>query len=196
MADVAEIHHEASELMVSDHNKLISKQFLLACHLPSHPCHAISTAVPEPRPNIKPTLLHSFRQDIQMVLPADGLLDRQTYHRCLKDLHTAAVVDAKNRSTSRVLLGGRPPPIHYSEKLLPRAARTALAQYRTGFSKHLNSYRSRVDPAVVDSCPDCGGAPHDTRHLFNCPGRPTALAVIALWTDPAAAASFLDLPLT
>ena len=38
MADVAELHHEARELSVSQRNKLIFLQFALACHLPQHPC--------------------------------------------------------------------------------------------------------------------------------------------------------------
>ena len=39
MADVAELHQEAKELPVRQHNELISQQFAIACHLPQHPCH-------------------------------------------------------------------------------------------------------------------------------------------------------------
>ena len=42
MADVVELHQEARELPVQQHNQLISLQFAVACHLPQHP--AISSA--------------------------------------------------------------------------------------------------------------------------------------------------------
>ena len=39
MADVPELHQEARELPVRQHNELISQRFAIACHLPQHPCH-------------------------------------------------------------------------------------------------------------------------------------------------------------
>ena len=36
MADDAELHQEARELPVRQHDELISQQFALACHLPQH----------------------------------------------------------------------------------------------------------------------------------------------------------------
>ena len=41
MANVAELHEEARELPVRQHNELISQQFAISCHLPQHPCHQL-----------------------------------------------------------------------------------------------------------------------------------------------------------
>ena len=41
MADVTELHQEARELPVRQHNELISQQFAIAYHLPQHPCHQL-----------------------------------------------------------------------------------------------------------------------------------------------------------
>ena len=50
MADVAELHQEARELPVCQHNELISQQFAIACHLSQHPCHQICHRLPDDRP--------------------------------------------------------------------------------------------------------------------------------------------------
>ena len=41
IADVTELHQEARELPVLQHNELIFQQFAIACHLPQHPCHQL-----------------------------------------------------------------------------------------------------------------------------------------------------------
>ena len=50
MADVAELHHEAQELSVLQHNEQTSQQFAIACHLPQHPCHQLCHRPPYDRP--------------------------------------------------------------------------------------------------------------------------------------------------
>ena len=50
MADVVELHQEARELPVRQHNELISQQFTIACHLPQHPCHQLCHRLPDDRP--------------------------------------------------------------------------------------------------------------------------------------------------
>ena len=50
MAGVAELHQEARELSVRQHNELISQQFTVACHLPQHPCHQLCHRPPDDRP--------------------------------------------------------------------------------------------------------------------------------------------------
>ena len=50
MADVIELHQQARELPVRQHNKLISQQFAIACHLPQHPCHQLCHRPPDDRP--------------------------------------------------------------------------------------------------------------------------------------------------
>ena len=41
MADVDELHQDARELQVRQHNELTSQQFAIACHLPQHPFHQL-----------------------------------------------------------------------------------------------------------------------------------------------------------
>ena len=41
MAAIAELHQEARELPVRQHNELISQQFAMACHQPQHHCHQL-----------------------------------------------------------------------------------------------------------------------------------------------------------
>ena len=49
MADVAELHQEARELPVRQHNELISQQFTIACHPPQHTCHQLCHRPPDDR---------------------------------------------------------------------------------------------------------------------------------------------------
>ena len=51
MADVAELHQEAREIPVRQHNDLISQQFAIACHLPQYPCHQLGHRPPDDRPD-------------------------------------------------------------------------------------------------------------------------------------------------
>ncbi len=60
------------------------------------------------------------------------------------------------------ILGGRQPPIAEEEENLPRKTRVDLAQLRSGWSNRLNSYWSRIDRAVPNSCPTCDQNPYDT----------------------------------
>ena len=50
MADVTELHQEAREQPVRQHNELISQQFAMACHLPQHPSHQLCHRQPDDRP--------------------------------------------------------------------------------------------------------------------------------------------------
>ena len=47
MAVVAELHLEARELLVRQHNELIFQQFAMACHLPQHPFHQLCHRPPD-----------------------------------------------------------------------------------------------------------------------------------------------------
>ena len=111
----------------------------------------------------------------------------------LNSLHTDAVSEAIANFKPNLVLDGRPPPIHASENTLTRPERTTLAQLRSGYSKYLNTYLARVNGDVPMNCPLCDTAPHTTKHLFDCPLRPTALTPISLWTNPVEASRFLAL---
>ena len=116
-----------------------------------------------------------------------------TYKYVVKALHTATVASTLSSYPPNRVLQRRPPDINKEEKLLPRLARSELARLRSGFSRNLNSYMSRIDPSIVDTCPACNYTPHDTNHLFNCSSRPTHLEPSALWTNPKQSALFLEL---
>ena len=68
MADVAELHQEAQELPVRQHNELISQQFAIACHLSQHPCHQLCHRPPDDRPERRRSLIGRFRPCIQQYL--------------------------------------------------------------------------------------------------------------------------------
>ena len=85
------------------------------------------------------------------------------------------------------------PEINKEEINLPRETRTQLSRLRSGFSRTLKSYMSRIEEDIIDECPNCNATPHDTTHLFNCPSTPTTLTPLDLWTNPRNCAKFLKL---
>lgn len=191
MASQSHIHEETSVIPVKQHNELLSKQYLLRCHLKDHPCHAIVNETLSPR-SIKKSLVKVFTNDIAHKLPPDGL-DEESYKKGIKELHTEAVHKAVSGYPVNMVLNSRPPRIHSSELHLPRSTRTTLSQLRSGRCRLLNSYMSRLDSSITNTCPDCGNQPHDTNHLFDCPANLTRLNVESLWTKPKEAATFLGL---
>ena len=73
MADVAELHPEARELPVRQHNELISKQFAIACHLPQHPCHQLCHRPSDDRPERQRSLIVRLKPSIQKYLAEEPL---------------------------------------------------------------------------------------------------------------------------
>ena len=73
MADVDELHQEARELPVRQHNKLVSQQFAIACHLPQHPCHQLCHRPPDYSPKRRRSLIDRLRPNIQQYLAEDPL---------------------------------------------------------------------------------------------------------------------------
>ena len=167
---------------------MISKQFFLSTHLPSHPGFK-HTSLPLPPRNMKPTI-QNFRQDIQHLLPVTSKDDLKPK---IKNIHTAEVTKSISNLPPNKLLQRVPPEVNKAETNLPRYTRSLLSQLRSGYSRVLNSYLHRIDPETEDKCPDCGHTPHDTNHLFNCPDKPTVLQVTDLWTQPTLAKNFLNL---
>ena len=124
--------------------------------------------------------------------------DRGKYREGLKKVHKHEAQKSIHNNWPTLLASGdrtTVPRVDTSEKQLPRKARCILAQLRSGYSKILGSYISRVDPTASDQCPHCGGTPHDVHHLFNCPDNPAPpdLGVASLWTNPLGVAEFLRL---
>ena len=118
---------------------------------------------------------------------------KDSYKKVLKTLHTEAVSATLQSYQPNRILATQPPEINPEELKLSRKERTSLARLRSGFSRSLMSYMSRIDPEVQDECPLCNISPHDTPHLFNCIANPTELNTIDLWTKPIQAAKFLKL---
>ena len=63
---------------------------------------------------------------------------------------------------------------------LPRRIKTSLAQLRSGFSRKVNDYMSRLYPDISNNCPTCNATPHDVNHLFNCTDNPIELKPVDL----------------
>ena len=191
MADVTELHQEAQELQVRQHNELISQQFAIACHLPQHPCHQLCHRPPDDRPERRRSLIGRFKHNIQQYL-AEEQLSYTSYKLAISSIHQDVVRTAIESSSSK-LLNGRPPPIATAEQTLPRKTRTILAQLCTGHSRILGLYMNSIDPTAHNHCHNCGQSPHDTHHLFDCPSKPTTLTVESLWTAPTKTARHLNL---
>ena len=191
MSDVDHLHHETKIMKVRPHCEMLSKQYLLATQKQDHPNPVELNGRPPPR-QMKDTLQSKFGNYVKSISHPN--LSSEDYKRKLKTIHTKSVKDMLNSMADNKVLTAPPPPISDSEKDLPRAARTTLAQLRSGYSSFLNSYKARIDNtnSTPDNCPLCP-APHTTEHLFNCPGKPTDLTTRDLWTAPTEVARFLNL---
>ena len=122
-----------------------------------------------------------------------NLEDKKWYKRGLIRLHTRSVRSTIEEYLTNKVLSAAPPEFSTEGAHLPRGTRSTLAQLRSGYSKHLRSYFSRIKDDTPDACLDCGSWPHNTEHLFKCPRKPTTLDVRSLWDKPVAAATFLGL---
>ena len=191
MADVAELHQQAREQPVHQHNEPISLQFAIACHLPHHPCHQLCHRPPDDRPERRRSLIGRLQPNIQQHL-AEKPLSYTSYKLAICSIHQDVVRTVIEISSSK-LLNGRPPPIATAEQTLPRKTSTILAQLRTGHNRILGQYMNRIDPTARNYCHICGQSPHDTHHLFDSPSKPTTLTVESLWTAPAETAKHLNM---
>jgi hypothetical protein len=176
MASIDHIHQESRVLPLRKHADLLTKQYLLACHQEGHPGLKHATTVAPPR-HMKGTI-SDLRGDVLPHLP-NNIISKQEYRRGTKAVTAAVAAYTPNR-----VLGTPPPDIDPAERSLPRSARTALAQLRSGHCRRLNSYLARITPGVADVCPACGASPHSVEHLFDCAANPTQLTTRDLWAKP------------
>ena len=189
MASEEHIHRETKVLPLREHGKMITQQYLAACHLPGHPGRDQLTRPPSRR-KLKTTHL-DYLDDVQDFFVNNT--DDSTYKSAIKSIHCTTVTRTVNSYPVNKVLNEPPPTISNEETELPRKTRSILSQLRSGFSKLLNSYNHRINPDTPDSCPLCSQSPHDTLHLFNCSSNPTHLSAIDLWTNPIEVATFLGL---
>ena len=122
MADATELHQEAREIPVRQHNELISQQFAIACYLPQHPCHQLYHRPPDDRPEQRRSLTGWLKPNIQQYL-AEEPLSNTSYKSAISSIHQD-VVRTVIESSSSNMLNGRPPPIATAEQTLPRKTRT------------------------------------------------------------------------
>ena len=187
MTDIDHLHTEAKTLKVGEHLKMLCSQFLATCLQPNHVSFPIVNADSGPR-RIKQSLQTGFRDQIDDLLVDGRITDIK---EARKVIHTRAVREAiGSRNTNGVLLMAAP-DVDEAETDLPRAARTTLAQLRSGYCSSLNTFKHRIDPSQPPVCPCCRQADHTTGHLFDCPEHPTELSPLDLWQRPGEAVEFL-----
>jgi hypothetical protein len=190
---ITHLHHETKVLTIKQHTDMINKQCLLRTHLPHHPCHTTTSHSPQPR-QLRQTLQSTHEHSINALKddPTDTLTT-STYKSLNKQIHTDTAKQSILTNSYNTTLNAQAPHIHSSEQLLPRKARTTLAQLRSGHSIFLNSYKSRISPDTSPTCPHCNISNHTTTHLFTCTPNSTPLSADSLWGDPVGAARCLDL---
>ena len=188
MTSIDHLHHEASMMKVKEHNEMISAQFLAGAYNTNRPDHFTSKPSKSPR-TIKNTLHFKFGEDIER------LQETHSSAKEIKDIiHKEAALKAKYSYKSDLWpIGVENVEISNEETKLPRSTRRILAQLRSKYSSHLNSFNSRINDETENKCELCNGTPHDTSHLFNCPSNPTQLEAIDLWLKPVEVAAFLGL---
>ena len=175
-------------LPLKEHGQLLTKQFLLNCHLPRHPGNKFVNQ-PLPRRKLKPTIMN-LKEEVSHLLP---ISDKKNLRQKMNIIHREVVEDTIQKYPDNKVLNESPPEINQEELSLTRKSRSQLSQLRSGYSRILNSYNSRIDGNILNSCPKCHQSPHDSSHLFNCPANPTTLTPKDLWKQPKKCADFLHL---
>jgi hypothetical protein len=190
MASASHLHSEAEVLPVAEHLSLLCSQYLASALRPHHPSYPIVTQTSGPRP-MKHTLQTRFLPSVSHLLE-EGSLPPDSYSTALGTLHSSAVSSYLASAAPNKVLLTPAPSVSSSELSLPRAARSALSQLRSGYSSRLNSYLARIGAAHSPLCPECGVMDHTTHHLFSCPSHPTSLTPLDLWSNPGPTAAFLS----
>ena len=140
---------------------------------------------------MKHTLRSKVLDDVKPYLEADGTILRHKYMFTKDALHTDIVKKAIDKAKPNRVLGSAPPPIHKSEKTLPRITRVTLSQLRSGHCARLRDFQLRIGKSDSNICPDCDLAPQTVNHIFDCPAHPTTLSTRDLWENPRDVADLL-----
>ena len=167
LASVDHLHTEAKLLNVSEHLHMLTAKYLASALRESHASFDVVTNLDGPR-NLKETLQSAFYGEVAPYL-VDGVIPPAHYKNTKAKIHANFVQRSIAARNTNPVLGRKPPPIHQSEKRLPRAYRSAMAQLRSGFSSSLNSYLVRVGRSDTSTCPRCGIDEQSPAHLYDCP---------------------------
>ena len=198
MSEVTHLNRETKIIPVRDHSEMLTSQYLLAMHQNSHPNHQ-QLSQPRP-PRDKRNSIFAYKSNITHHIGTRTYISKDEYKIMNKRVHTEYVSNAISSYERNKVLHDTPahsvPDINEEEKELPRSTRTTLAQLRSSYSPHLNTYLHRIGSRDSDLCPKCNLEPHTSNHLFNCPSNPTTLVTKDLWEKPKRVAEFLDLPTT
>ena len=192
MTERSHLNTETKILPVEEHSKMLSDQFLMSMHEEQHsnyhqlskerPPRKIRTMITDQLPNISEHTENS---------PFSNKVIKSKK----KKIHTDTVKRVTDNYPPNKVLLSRAPPIHEDETKLPRTTRSTLAQLRSGYSSHLNSYLHRIERSETDKCPNCKTEIHTSQHIFNCTSKPTTLNVRDLWNKPRKVAEYMSLPL-
>jgi hypothetical protein len=122
-ASLDHLHQECKILPVRKHIDMLAKQFLANAMQPHHPLHAIVTASPTARPNMKPSLQTKYGQSLTPYL-RDGVVKHASYKKVLSAIHTADTGAAMDHYAPNKVLGTKPPRVSKQDSTFTRQHRT------------------------------------------------------------------------
>ena len=123
---------------------MLSRQYILSCHLPVHPSYSlVNQGLPGGIPRKYAT--KEYKESIESFMPTWGL-NQTNLKLGTKSIHTADVSSAINNYITNPFTANRPPPIAGLEQELPRRTRTTLVQLISGWCDTIiNHYTSRIN---------------------------------------------------
>ena len=175
--NTSHLHQETLVLPIVEHLKLHASQLRQKARDPDHLLNSL---------NYQPEPSRWMKQSIFKNIDYTTNIESGTIKENIRTIHSTIVTNYIRGIEPNKLLQDKPPPIHPSERDLPRHTRRALAQLRTNKSALLLEYLHKIDPVNHPSsaCPLCNYSPHDSLHLFNCPEISTALGPRDMWDNP------------
>ena len=105
-----------------------------------------------------------FGKEVEKVTNGTKRVTAEQYKSRLKVLHYREV--KKAAAVNSKLLRDSPEINKGEDEKLSRLERTRLAQLRSGYCPLLNSYLSRTDEEIQNSCTFCNNEEHTVKHLF------------------------------
>ena len=150
-----------------------SSRYLASTLRPSHQLQSVIISSFGPR-DMKGTLMSVYSEDISPYL-VNRVVPEPNYNNVKNRLHANFVHRAIDARQNRNILRCAASPVNTSDKRLPRAHLSTLAQLQSGYCSALNDNLVRVGRADSSACPECGADEHSPSHLFSCSTHPTDL---------------------
>ena len=177
MSSTAHLHTEVEILNVSNHHTLLISQFFkISSYRPHHP-KIFYDSHPKPPRQVRQSVLSAFKVDIDSVSTNlnhslnPNNLEVSTFvfnhHKSLLEHnHRNLVTKFLAEITPSKVICIPPPKVKPTKKSLLRTTRYKLSQVRSGYSRLLKTYLSRLDNKVSPLCPYCHLAPHSICHIL------------------------------